>query len=138
MLTKFIKLKEPTLTNGAHTKYKLYRNMLVTLLNKINDLKNTWKGIKRVISLKYSTSKVPSTITEDKISLTNPTDIADALNNYFSDVATGIESWLSSYLQNRTQFVNINDFDCDVNTICCGVPQGSIPGPLKKMISILL
>ena len=72
LLTKFIKLKEPTLKNEAHTKdtkYKLYRNILATLLkrskhtyfsssfqNHINDLKNTWKGIKRIISLKDSTS----------------------------------------------------------------------------------
>ena len=53
LLTKFIKLKEPTLKNEAHTKYKLYRNMLATLLKRskqtyfssffedhINDLKN--------------------------------------------------------------------------------------------------
>ena len=52
LLTKFIKLKEPTLKNEAHTKYKLYRTMLATLLkrrkhtcfssffqNYINDLK---------------------------------------------------------------------------------------------------
>ena len=71
LLTKFIKLKEPTLKNEAHSKYKLYRNMLSTLLerskhkyfssffqNYINDLKNTWKGIKRIISLKDSTSTV--------------------------------------------------------------------------------
>ena len=34
LLTKFIKLKEPTLKNEAHTKYKLYRNMLTTLLKR--------------------------------------------------------------------------------------------------------
>ena len=34
LLTKFIKLKEPTLKNEAHTKYKLYRNMLATLLKR--------------------------------------------------------------------------------------------------------
>ena len=60
--------------------------------NDINDLKNTWKGIKRIISLKDSTSKVPSTSTEDNISLTNSKDIADAFNNCFSNVATGIKS----------------------------------------------
>ena len=27
-----------------------------------------------------------------------------------------------SYLQNRIQFVSINDIDSDVNAICCGVP----------------
>ena len=59
LLTKFIKLREPTLKNEARTKYKLYRNMLAMLLkrskhtyfssffqNHVNDLKNTWKGIK--------------------------------------------------------------------------------------------
>ena len=60
--------------------------------NDINDLKNTWKGIKRIISLKDSTSKVPSTSTEANISLTNSKYIADAFNNYFSNVATGITS----------------------------------------------
>ena len=76
LLAKFIKLKEPTLKNEAHIKYNLYRNMLATLLkrskhtyfsyffqNHINDLKNTLKGVKRTISLKDSTSTVPSTIT---------------------------------------------------------------------------
>ena len=94
-------MKEPSLKNEAHTKYKPYRNMLATLLkrskhtyffqNHINDLKNTWKGIKRIISLEDSTSTVPSIIIEDNISLTNPKDIADAFNNYFSNVATGIK-----------------------------------------------
>ena len=60
--------------------------------NHINDLKNTWKGIKRIFSLKDSASRVPSTITEENISLTNPKDIADAFKNYFSNVATGIKS----------------------------------------------
>ena len=126
LLTKFIKLKEPTLKNEAHTKYKLYRNMLATLLkrskhtyfssffqNHVNDLKNTWKGIKRIISLKDSRSTVPSTIIENNISLTNPKDIADAFNNYFSNVATGIKS---SIKYSRNKFfdflpqININSF----------------------------
>ena len=77
LLEKCIKLKEPTLKNETPTKYKLYRNMLATLLerskhtyfsyfsqNHINDLKNTWKGIKRIISLTDSTSTVPYTIIE--------------------------------------------------------------------------
>ena len=85
LITKFIKLNEPTLKKEAHTKYELYGNMLATPLkrskhtyfssffqNHINDLKNTWKGIKRIIFLKDSTSTVPSTIIEDNISLTYP------------------------------------------------------------------
>ena len=34
LLTKFIKLKEPTFKNEAHTKHKLYRNILATLLKR--------------------------------------------------------------------------------------------------------
>ena len=60
--------------------------------NHITDLKNTWRGIKRIISLKDSTSTVPSNIIEDNISLNIPKDIADAFKNYFSIVATGIKS----------------------------------------------
>ena len=126
LLTKFIKLKEPTLKNEAHTKYKLYRNMLATpwkrtkhtyfssfFQNHVNDLKNTWKGIKTIISLEDSRSKATSTIIEDNISLTNPKDIADAFNNYFSSVAIGIKS---SIKYSRNKFfdflpqVNVNSF----------------------------
>ena len=112
LLTKFIKLKEPTLKNEAHTKYKLYRNMLAKLLkrskhtylssffqNHTTDLKNTLKGIKR-ISLKDSTCTVPSTIIEHKITLTNPKYIADVFNNYFCNVAAGIKSSIK-YSRNK-------------------------------------
>ena len=119
-------MKEPNLKNEAHTEHERYRNMLATLFkrskhtyfssffqNHINDLENTWKGIKRIISLKDSTFTVPSIIIEDNISLTNPKDIADAFNNYFSNVATGIKS---SIKYSRNKFfdflpqININSF----------------------------
>ena len=36
-----------------------------------------------------------------------------------------------SYLTNRIQYVSItHDFETDTKNICCGVPQGSILGPL--------
>ena len=81
--------------------------------NHVNDLKNTWKGIKRIISLKDSRSTVPSTIIEANISLTNPKDIADTFNNYFSNVATGIKSFIKYFRDRCFDFlpqININTF----------------------------
>ena len=43
-------------------------------------------------------------------------------------------NFFSSYLQKRTQFLSINGFDSDINAICCGVPQGSILGPVFFLI----
>ena len=82
LLTKFIKMKKPTLKNEAHTKYKLY---------------------KHIIYLKDSSFKVPFTIVEDNISLTNPKDTLDGFNNYFSNVATCIKSSIK-YSRNKLFF----------------------------------
>ena len=39
-------------------------------------------------------------------------------------------NWFSSYLQNLLQYVSINGFNSKLEHIHCGVPQGSILGPL--------
>ena len=41
-----------------------------------------------------------------------------------------------SYLQNRTQCVSIGNVTSDVDIVKCGVPQGSILGPLVFFINI--
>ena len=56
------------------------------------------------------------------------------LNNY--GVKGKNLSWFKSYLENRKQYLNYSNDVTNLAQIKCGVPQGSIPGPLLFLIYV--
>ena len=101
LLTNFINKKDPILNEECHTNYKKYRNLLSTLMKKSKqayydryfeknwkNIKNTWKGIKSLISLKTVASSIPTVFSLDNgDTRTNRYDIANNFNNYFASIA---------------------------------------------------
>ena len=101
LLKNFINKKDPILKEGFHTNYKKYRNLLSTLMKKQKQayydkyferdwsiIKNIWKGIKSLISLKTVASNVPTVLSLDNgDTVTNPYDIANTFNNYFASTS---------------------------------------------------
>ena len=53
----------------------------------LNNSKNTWKGIKSIITKKNVISTVRWTISHGENAITNPCEIANVFNNYFASVA---------------------------------------------------
>ena len=98
-------MKDPNKKKEDHIRYKQYRNLLSTLLKKskqfyftrffqenIKDLNNMWRGIKKIISSNNSNHTFPTAISVNNETITNPSDIANAFNNYFAKIAINIQS----------------------------------------------
>ena len=47
-----------------------------------------------------------------------------------------IFNWFKSYLSIRKQYVNWQGINSEIETVTCGVPQGSIVGPLLFILYV--
>ena len=97
---QYIKTKDLLRKETLHTEYKTLKNRITYIINmsKKNhfsqyftencmNIKKTWSGIKNIINIKSMTSGQPTSIMIDKSLKTNPKDIAEGFNAYFSTIA---------------------------------------------------
>ena len=91
---KYINKKDPHIKEELHQKYKNYRNIIATLMKKskqnyftkyfesnIKNLKNIWKGIKSILSLKISASSLCNLLNFNNELVSDPIKIANVFNN---------------------------------------------------------
>ena len=120
LLTNLINKKDPILKKEFHTNYKKYRNLLSTLMKKSkqayydkyfernwNNIKDTWKGIKSLISLKTVASNVRNVLSLDHgDTITNPYDIANTFNNYFASLAETTKKSIKYSMKNFSDYLS--------------------------------
>jgi len=47
-----------------------------------------------------------------------------------------VHDWFKNYLHNRNQYVCVNGVHSEINNVSCGVPQGSVLGPLLFLLYV--
>ena len=100
---KFIKSTNSIIKEKLHNDYKKYRNMILTLIKQnkkdyydkyfkdnINNMKNTWKGIRSIISLQKTTNHSPQIISPEGHTVTDPGAIANTFDSLFCSVAAEV------------------------------------------------
>ena len=98
-----------TKSSHSHFKYKIYRNKLVGLLRlskklynrnyfiaKQSNVKNVWKGIRQLVTLKSKDSFKPNRLVKDNQEITDGKSIANEFNNYFTTIGSRLATEIPS------------------------------------------
>ena len=97
-----------------------------SIIQLVNEISKSSEENKFTIGVFIDLSKAFDTVTH-KILITK-------LKNY--GIINKILKWFISYLSNRKQYISYDEHQTDMANITCGVPQGSILGPLLSLIYV--
>ena len=127
---------------------KAVENQVRNYLNENNYLTEEQYGFRKGYQTQYAIIKAMQYIREAKLNKEIPIGIFCDLKKAFDTISHavilqklkhyGIEpTFFQSYLSNRKQFTEIKGTRSELAEISCGVPQGSILGPLLFLIYIM-
>ena len=120
-------------------------------LNKNNVIYNLQFGFRQQYSTSHSLTNITENITKALddgnigcgvfVDLQKAFDTLDykillAKLNHYGIRGVSIIYWFKSYLSNRNQYVSINGYESGLAALNCGVPQGSVQGPLLSLLYI--
>ena len=74
--------------------------------NNWNNIKNTWKGIRTIISIKNIAATVPHSIKFNNKTITDPTAMSNVFNNYFTFIVKKINSNIKFSLKHDTGYLS--------------------------------
>ena len=148
-------LKVPIRTKStySHHKYKIYRNKLTGLLwlskklyyqsyfkaNQSN-VKNAWKGIRQLISLKAKDSSKPNKLIKDHQEITDPKLIANEFNNHFATIGSRLARTHKAYLDNPhiSSFFLLPVTNFEIINIISTLNSNKATGPFSIPVVLLI
>ena len=104
---KLIKTKNTTAKTILESSFKIYRNIIANLTRQskknhfqnyfaenTNNIKKTWEGINNIIKLKSTNKISPTSLMSNNKHISDPKDITNGYNMYFTSIASNIENKL--------------------------------------------
>ena len=101
---KYIKTKNVLTKSEYENQYTVLRSQIVKLcrdskkthfqnyfFNNASNVKNTWKGINQIININSKRNKSPSSLIVKNKIISDPTEVANSFNEYFSTVAEKLQ-----------------------------------------------
>jgi hypothetical protein len=159
LLHKWIIAKDPARKDLIRTEYKTLRNKITYIINTSKkthyqqyfaencaNIKKTWTGIKGIINIRNANKNQPSSMLINKSIKTNPTDIAEGFNVYFSSIAEKLlpkdtpgTKHFSEYLTERVDrnFIFESADQVEVITIIDSLDPGKGSGPYSIPTNIM-